>query len=80
MIDYYETKEHPITKKMVLEAYKKVKANDGSAGIDQQSLESYAKDLKGNLYKLWNRMTSGCYFPQAVREVQIPKKSGGNEV
>ncbi|MDP9079015.1 MAG: group II intron reverse transcriptase/maturase [Bacteroidota bacterium] len=40
-------------------------------------MESYAKDLKGNLYKLWNRMTSGSYFPQAVREVQIPKKSGG---
>ena len=48
MIDYYETKEHPITKNIVLEAYKKVKANDGSAGIDQQSLESYEKDLKGN--------------------------------
>lgn len=77
MIDYYETKEHPITKKMVLEAYKKVKANNGSAGIDQHNLESYGKDLKGNLYKLWNRMTSGSYFPQGVREVQIPNKSGG---
>jgi group II intron reverse transcriptase/maturase len=77
MIDYYETKTHPITKKMVLEAYKKVKSNGGSAGVDQQSLECYAKDLKGNLYKLWNRMTSGSYFPTAVREVIIPKKSGG---
>ena len=77
MIDYYETKEHPITKKMVLEAYKKVKTNGGSAGVDQQDLEGFAKDLKGNLYKLWNRMTSGSYFPDAVREVKIPKKMGG---
>jgi RNA-directed DNA polymerase len=77
MIDYYETKTHPITKKMVLEAYKKVKSNGGSAGVDQQDLESYAKDVRGNLYKLWNRMTSGSYFPAAVREVKIPKKSGG---
>ncbi len=61
----------------MLEAYKKVKANKGSAEINQQNLESYAKDLKGNLYKLWNRMRSESYFPKAVREVQIPKKSGG---
>jgi len=77
MIDYYETKTHPITKRMVLEAYKKVQAKGGSAGVDQQNLTDYAKDLKGNLYKLWNRMTSGSYFPTAVREVKIPKQSGG---
>ncbi len=77
MIDYYETKAHPVTKKMVWEAYKSVRANRGSAGIDQVSLDDYEKDLKGNLYKLWNRLTSGSYFPDNVREVQIPKKSGG---
>jgi len=77
MIDYYETKTHPITRKMVWEAYKSVRENKGSAGIDQQSLEDYGQNLKGNLYKLWNRLTSGCYFPSEVREVKIPKKSGG---
>jgi RNA-directed DNA polymerase len=77
MIDYYETKTQPITKKMVWEAYGKVKANGGSAGIDNQSLEAYAVNLSKNLYKLWNRLTSGCYFPPPVKEVKIPKKDGG---
>ena len=77
MIDYYETKQHPITKKMVLDAYRKVRANKGSAGIDAQSLEQFEERLTDNLYKIWNRMTSGSYHPKAVREVQIPKKSGG---
>ena len=77
MIDYYETKQHPITKKMVLEAYKKVKANKGSAGVDGQSLEDFAEQRTANLYKIWNRMTSGSYYPKSVKEVQIPKKSGG---
>lgn len=77
MIDYYETKQHPITKKMVLDAYRKVRANKGSAGIDTQSLEQFEERLTDNLYKIWNRMTSGSYHPKAVREVQIPKKSGG---
>ncbi|WP_222836511.1 reverse transcriptase domain-containing protein [Leadbetterella byssophila] len=77
MIDYYETKQHPITKKMVLDAYRKVRANKGSAGIDTQSLEQFEERLADNLYKIWNRMTSGSYHPKAVREVQIPKKSGG---
>lgn len=77
MIDYYETKEHPITRKMVLEAYSKVKSNAGSAGIDGQSLADYSKNLSKNLYKLWNRMTSGSYFPFPVKEVKIPKSSGG---
>ena len=72
MIDYYETKTNPITKKMVLEAYKKVRDNGGSAGVDQQDLESYAKNLQRNLYKLWNRLTSGSYFPSPVREVICP--------
>ena len=78
MIDYYETKAHPITRKMVWEAYKKVKSKGGSAGIDEQSLENYAVKLPENLYKLWNRMSSGSYFPLPVKEVKIPKSSGGS--
>jgi RNA-directed DNA polymerase len=61
----------------VWEAYKRVKANKGSAGIDEQSLEEFEKDLKNNLYKLWNRMSSGSYFPPPVLLVEIPKKDGG---
>lgn len=77
MIDYYETKQHPITKKMVLDAYKKVNANKGGAGVDGQSLSDFSGDLPGNLYKVWNRLTSGSYFPPVVKEVRIPKKPGG---
>ena len=77
MIDYYETKQHPITKKMVLDAYKKVQANRGSAGIDDQSLEDFKLNISANLYRIWNRMTSGSYYPNAVKQVLIPKKSGG---
>ncbi|WP_069661364.1 group II intron reverse transcriptase/maturase [Arcticibacter eurypsychrophilus] len=77
MIDYYETKTHPVTKRMVLEAYRKVKQNKGSAGIDEQSIQDFDKNLQKNLYKLWNRMSSGSYFPSPVKEVKIPKKSGG---
>lgn len=62
---------------MVLEAFKLVKANRGAAGVDGQSIEQFEEDLLGNTYKLWNRMTSGSYFPSPVREVKIPKKSGG---
>ena len=77
MIDYYETKTHPITKKMVLEAYKEVKTGGKATGVDGVSFEDFSKDLKGNLYKLWNRLTSGSYYPAPVREKQIPKKNGG---
>lgn len=76
MIDYYETKQHPITKRMVLDAYKKVRKNKGSAGVDGQSLEDFAENAAGNLYRIWNRMTSGSYYPPVVKEVRIPKKSG----
>lgn len=71
-------KEKPfkITQQEVLEAYKKTKANKGAPGIDEVSLQEYESDLKNNLYKLWNRMASGTYFPQAVRGVEIPKKNG----
>src|SRR5690606_2271076 len=78
MIDYYETKQHPITKKMVLDAYKKVKSKKGSAGIDGQNLQDFGENLSGNLYRIWNRMTSGSYFPPVVKEVRIPKKTGSS--
>lgn len=77
MIDYYETKQHPITKKMVLDEYKKVQTNRRSAGIDDQSLEDFKLNISDNLYRIWNRMTSGSYYPNAVKQVLISKKSGG---
>lgn len=70
------TKSQPITKEMVWAAYKRVKANRGSAGVDQVSLEEFEADLPNQLYKLWNRLTSGSYFPPAVLEVEIPKGGG----
>jgi RNA-directed DNA polymerase len=70
-------KSYEISKQVVWEAYKRVKANRGAAGVDQQSLEDFEKDLKGNLYKIWNRMSSGSYFPPPVRLVEIPKGQGG---
>jgi group II intron reverse transcriptase/maturase len=73
MIDYYETKAHPITKKMVMDAYKEIKANGRGTGVDEVSLGDYAKGLQRNLYRLWNRLTSGSYFPLPVREKLIPK-------
>lgn len=69
-------KPFKISQKEVLEAYKRVKANKGAPGIDEVSLQDYDTNLKNNLYKLWNRMASGTYFPQAVRGVEIPKKNG----
>ncbi len=62
-------KSYEISKQVVWEAYKRVKANRGAAGVDQQSLEDFETDLKGNLYKIWNRMSSGSYFPPPVRLV-----------
>lgn len=70
------TRGIPITKQMVWSAYKKVRSNKGSAGIDNQSLVEYKENLEDNLYKLWNRMSSGSYFPEAVKEVSIPKTDG----
>jgi retron-type reverse transcriptase len=69
-----------ITKRQVYEAYKAVKSNGGGAGVDKQTIEEFETDLKGNLYKLWNRMSSGSYFPPPVRAVPIPKKSGGQRI
>jgi len=71
------TKTYDISRREVWEAWLQVKANQGGSGVDRQSLEDFEKDLKGNLYKVWNRMASGSYMPPPVREVKIPKKSGG---
>ena len=74
----FETKSRtvPITKVMVWEAFKKVRSNQGSAGVDKESLEIFQQDLGNNLYQLWNKMSSGSYFPKPVREVLIPKSDG----
>ncbi|MDE3046569.1 MAG: group II intron reverse transcriptase/maturase [Verrucomicrobiota bacterium] len=63
-----------------MEAYKAVKSNAGAGGIDEQSIEDFEKNLKDNLYKIWNRMSSGSYFPPPVRAVAIPKKNGGERI
>jgi RNA-directed DNA polymerase len=69
-----------IEKWRVYEAYKAVKSSKGAAGVDGQTIERFEADLKGNLYKIWNRMSSGTYFPPPVRAVSIPKKSGGERI
>src|SRR5215470_10768587 len=69
-----------IDKKLVYEAYKAVQSNGGAAGVDGQTIEQFEADLKSNLYKIWNRMSSGSYFPPPVRAVSIPKKSGGQRI
>lgn len=73
-------KPFEISKKVVWEAWKQVKANHGAAGVDEESIADFEKDLKNNLYKIWNRMSSGSYFPPPVRTVGIPKKSGGERL
>ena len=69
-------KSYCISKKVVWEAYERVKANKGAAGVDEESIEEFGKNLKDNLYKIWNHMSSGCYFPPPVRTVEIPKSDG----
>jgi len=71
-----QAKPFRITKRQVWEAYKRVKANKGAAGVDGQEIEDFEQDLKGNLYKLWNRLASGSYFPPPVLRVEIPKGDG----
>jgi RNA-directed DNA polymerase len=72
-----EAKPFCILKREVWEAYKRVKANKGAAGVDEQSIQDFEKRWKKNLYKIWNRMSSGSYFPPPVRAVKIPKANGG---
>ncbi|HMB83412.1 MAG TPA: group II intron reverse transcriptase/maturase [Terriglobales bacterium] len=69
-----------IDKMQVYEAYKAVKSKAGAAGVDGQTIEQFEADLKSNLYKVWNRMSSGSYFPPPVRAVSIPKKTGGDRI
>ena len=72
-----QTKPFSINKWQVAEAYRRVKANAGAAGVDHQTLADFEQNLKGNLYKIWNRLSSGTYMPPPVKAVLIPKKSGG---
>jgi group II intron reverse transcriptase/maturase len=73
-----KAKPLPINKQMVWKAYKKVKSNKGSWGVDKVSIDQFENNLENNLYKLWNRLASGSYFPPAVKEVEIPKSNGKN--
>ena len=71
-----EGKSFEISKHQVLEAYERVKENQGSPGIDGVNIRAFGEKLKNNLYKIWNRMLSGSYFPEAVKGLEIPKKNG----
>ena len=75
-----DTKPFSISKHLVWEAYQRVKSNKGSAGVDQQSIAEFELELKANLYRIWNRMSSGSYFPLPIKAVPIPKKSGGDRI
>ena len=72
-----EAKPFVISKREVWEAYKRVKANRGAAGVDEQTIAEFEGKLKDNLYRIWNRMSSGSYIPPPVRTVKIPKANGG---
>jgi RNA-directed DNA polymerase len=74
-----KAKPFDIPKREVWEAFKKVKANQGAAGVDGQTVADFEADLSTNLYKLWNRMSSGSYFPPPVRRVEIPKGDSTTE-
>ena len=74
------SKSFDISKQTILEAWRCVKRNAGSQGTDRQSIEDFEVNRKDNLYKIWNRMTSGSYFPPDVRGVEIPKKTGGSRL
>jgi RNA-directed DNA polymerase len=73
-------KSFEISKRAVWEAYRRVKANKGGAGVDGESIAEFEENLSGNLYKLWNRLSSGTYFPPPVRAVEIPKRDGSSRV
>lgn len=75
-----ETKPFNISKRIVFAAYERVKANKGTYGIDEQTMEDFETNLNDNLYKIWNRMSSGTYFPKPVKAVEIPKKNGGTRI
>ena len=73
-------KPFEISKRLVWEAWRRVKANKGAAGVDEESIQAFEVNLRGNLYKVWNRMSSGSYMPPPVRAVEIPKKGSGRGV
>jgi len=75
-----KTKPFDISKELVWKAFHLVKANKGSAGVDRESINDFEQNLSRNLYKLWNRLSSGSYFPPAVKGVEIPKKQGGTRM
>lgn len=75
-----KAKPYDISKWLVWEAYQKVRANRGAAGVDRESIAEFERDLKDNLYRIWNRMSSGSYFPPPVRTVAIPKAGGGERL
>jgi RNA-directed DNA polymerase len=77
MSEMASTKPYRIAKRAVWEAYQLVKANRGVAGVDDETIPMFEQNLSGNLYKLWNRMSSGSYFPPPVKQVEIPKAKGG---
>jgi len=72
-----QLKPFDIPKQLVWEAYRRVAANNGAPGVDRETLGAFESDLKNNLYRIWNRMSSGSYFPPPVRAVEIPKPHGG---
>jgi RNA-directed DNA polymerase len=71
-----KVKSFVISKTVVLEAWEHVRANKGAPGVDEETIADFERDLKGNLYKIWNRMSSGTYMPPPVRAVQVPKRDG----
>ena len=73
-------KPFTIPKGLVYEAFEAVKANAGAAGVDKETIADFEADLKNNLYRIWNRMSSGSYFPPPVKAVAIPKKNGGERI
>ena len=75
-----ETKPFKISKQIVKISFERVRANKGTYGIDEQSITDFEINLKDNLYKIWNRMSSGTYFPKPVKAVAIPKKNGGTRI
>ena len=75
-----EGKPFAVSKRLVWEAWLRVKANRGAAGVDEQSIGAFEANLAGNLYRRWNRLCSGSYVPPPVRAVEIAKRSGGSRV
>lgn len=73
-------KPYQIQKKLVWEAFQEVRSKKGAGGVDEETLEDFERNLKNNLYRIWNRMSSGSFFPPPIRAVPIPKKSGGTRV